>query len=393
MISKEKIFITVKLPKIISDENLKMSSSDSVIQLAPKTHTKTKKKKIELSNTDKSKLWDIFDADKKEIVIKADPSNIECVYSEQTELDLCNLCKSSLMIMENGFPTCVNTECGVIYKDILDYSPEWRFYGADDKNTNDPTRCGNAINPLLVESSFGCKVLCNTKSSYEMKKIRKWTEWQSMPHREKALYDEFQFITVMAQNSGMPKIFIDNAMIIHKDISEQKMFRGINRDGIKAASIYISCRLNGCPRTAHEIAEIFHLDKTSATTGCSMAVNILHNIERNIEPSLQTDLCFTLPSSFIERYCSRLNFNQELTMLSKFVANKIEKNNIITDNIPHAIAAGIVYFVAQNCQMNITKQEIKTVCGVSEVTINKCFKKLEILRETLLPSAILKKYA
>uniref|UniRef100_A0A6C0L7H3 Cyclin-like domain-containing protein n=1 Tax=viral metagenome TaxID=1070528 RepID=A0A6C0L7H3_9ZZZZ len=391
MISKEKIFITVKLPKIKSDESLHMSTSDSVIQLAQNSHTKTKKKKVELSTTDKSKLWDIFDADKKQI--DTDPSNIECVYSEKSELDICNLCKSNLMIMENGFPTCVNTECGVIYKDILDYSPEWRFYGADDKNTNDPTRCGNAINPLLVESSFGCKVLCNTKSSYEMKKIRKWTEWQSMPHREKALYDEFQFITVMAQNSGMPKIFIDNAMIIHKDISEQKMFRGINRDGIKAASIYISCRLNGCPRTAHEIAEIFHLDKTSATTGCSMAVNILHNIERNIEPSLQTDLCFTLPSSFIERYCSRLNFNQELTMLSKFVANKIEKNNIITDNIPHAIAAGIVYFVAQNCQMNITKQEIKTVCGVSEVTINKCFKKLEILRESLLPSAILKKYA
>jgi transcription initiation factor TFIIB len=225
-----------------------------------------------------------------------------------------------------------------------------------------------------------------------MKKMRKWTEWQSMPHKEKSLYEEFQFITTMAQNAGIPKIFIDDAMSIHKDISEQKMFRGLNRDGIKAASIYISCRLNGCPRTAHEIAEIFKLDKTSATTGCSMAVNILHNIERNVEPSQQTELCITLPSSFIERYCSKLNFNQELTMLSKFVANKIEKNNIITDNIPHAIAAGIVYFVAQNCQLNITKQDIKTVCGVSEVTINKCFKKLENLRDTLLPSAILSKY-
>lgn len=392
MISKEKFFITIKPQKTLSDETLKMSEAEAVIQIAPKTHTKTKKNKIDLSNSDKSKLWDIFDADVKHLE-DDNRSAMECVYSEPKELEMCNLCNSNLMIMENGFPTCVNTECGVIYKDTLDYSPEWRFYGADDKNTNDPTRCGNAINPLLVESSFGCKVLCNTKSSYEMKKIRKWTEWQSMPHREKALYDEFQFITVMAQNSGMPKIFIDNAMIIHKDISEQKMFRGINRDGIKAASIYISCRLNGCPRTAHEIAEIFHLDKTSATTGCSMAVNILHNIERNIEPSLQTDLCFTLPSSFIERYCSRLNFNQELTMLSKFVANKIEKNNIITDNIPHAIAAGIVYFVAQNCHLNVTKQEIKTVCGVSEVTINKCFKKLEALRETLLPSAILNKYA
>ena len=162
-----------------------------------------------------------------------------------------------------------------------------------------------------------------------------------------------------------------------KDISEQKMFRGLNRDGIKSASIYISCRLNGCPRTSHEIAQIFNLDKTSATTGCSMAVNILHNIERDLDPSKQTMLKITLPSSFIERYCSRLNFNPEQTMLAKFVTKKIEKQNIITDNIPHAIAAGIIYFVAYNCDNHITKKDIKVISGVSEVTINKCFKKLE----------------
>jgi transcription initiation factor TFIIB len=151
--------------------------------------------------------------------------------------------------------------------------------------------------------------------------------------------------------------------------------------------------MNGCPRTAHEIAEIFKLDKTSATNGCSMAVNILHNIERSIDPAQKSDLQTTLPSSFIDRYCSKLNYNQELTMLSKFIANKIEQNSIITDNIPHAIAAGVVYFIAQNCNANVTKKDIKNVSGVSEVTINKCFKKMEAIREKLLPSAILKKYA
>jgi len=353
--------------------------------------TTQKKKKTEMSILDKSQLWNVFDIDKKHL--EETTTNPECVYEKQEELESCKLCKSALMIMEDGFPTCTSSQCGVMYKDILDYSPEWRFYNADDKNANDPTRCGNPINPLLVESSFGCKVLCTNKSSYEMKKIRKWTEWQSMPHKEKSLYDEFQFITIMAQNAGVPRIFIDDAMAIHKDISEQKMFRGMNRDGIKSASIYISCRLNGCPRTAHEIAEIFKLDKTSATTGCSMAVNILHNIERNIEPSHQADLCVTLPSLFIERYCSKLNFNQELTMLAKFVANKVEKNNLITDNIPHAIAAGIVYFIGYNCNLNVTKQDIKMICGVSEVTINKCFKKLETNRDNFLPRAILDKYA
>ena len=225
-----------------------------------------------------------------------------------------------------------------------------------------------------------------------MKKIRKWLEWQSMPHREKSLYDEFQFITTMAQNAGIPKIFIDDAIAIHKDISEQKMFRGLNRDGIKSASIYISCRSNGCPRTAHEIAEIFHLDKASATNGCAMAVNILQNIERGSVHKENSELCVTLPSSFIERYCSRLNVSNELTILCKFIAKKVEQQNLITDNIPHAIAAGIVYFICYNCNMDTGKQDIKAICGVSEVTINKCFKKLEVLKESLLPQVIRNKY-
>jgi transcription initiation factor TFIIB len=373
---------TIAEPKVVSNTN---SSNKS----------KTKKKKVNLNPMNKAKLWEIFDTDKKHLeeqMHTEEKTDIECLYDMSKENIFCNLCNTVLIIMEDGFPTCTNKNCGVIYKDILDYSPEWRFYGSEDKNANDPTRCGNPINPLLVESSFGCKVLCNTKSSYEMKKVRKWTEWQSMPHKEKSLYDEFQFITIMAQNAGIPRIFIDDAMAIHKDISEQKMFRGMNRDGIKSASIYISCRLNGCPRTAHEIAEIFKLDKTSATNGCSMAVNILHNIERNIEPSHKTELCVTLPSSFIERYCSRLNFTQELTMLAKFITNKVEQNNIITDNIPQAIAAGIVYFIAQNCNMNISKLDIKNVCNVSEVTINKCFKKLELNKDSLIPQCILDKY-
>jgi transcription initiation factor TFIIB len=392
--------IRVKVSKNSSLENVSPSMKESGIEkqtefiLENKSQSlnkKTKKKKSDLSHIEKSKLWEIFDTDKKEMEER--PSeNPTCVYSIEHENQLCSLCNSHLIIMEDGFPTCTNSSCCLILKDVLDYSPEWRFYGADDKNANDPTRCGNPINPLLVESSFGCKVLSTAKSSYEMKKIRKWTEWQSMPHKEKSLYDEFQFITIMAQNAGVPRIFIDYAMIIHKDISEQKMFRGMNRDGIKAASIYISCRLNGSPRTAHEIAEIFKLDKTSATTGCSMAVNILNNIERNIEPSNKTDLCMTLPSSFVERYSSRLNFNKELTMLSKFIANKVEQNSMITDNIPHAIAAGIVYFISVNCQLNSSKQDIKTISGVSEVTINKCFKKLEAHRDTLLPKTILDKY-
>lgn len=375
----------------------------SIYKYETSSNSKTKKKKANLTKNEKTTLWGVFD----ENISKNAPENnayVQCVYDaekdshkvneETSAFTLCNFCESPLMIMDDGFPTCTNKSCGRMYIDTLDYSPEWRFYGAEDKNANDPTRCGNPINPLLEESSYGCKILCPQNASFEMKRLRKWTEWQAMPHREKSLYDEFQFITIMAKNAGIPRIFIDHAMAIHKDISEQKMFRGINRDGIKAASIYLSCRLNNCPRTSHEIADIFKLDKTSATTGCSVAVNILCNIDRNNDgiASQSDKLCTSTPGAFIERYCSQLHMSPELIKLAIFIAMKIEKENYINDNTPQSIAAGIIYFVGQICNQHFNKSDVRNVANVSEVTINKCFKKIQLIKDKLVPKCILDKY-
>jgi transcription initiation factor TFIIB len=348
---------------------------------------KTKKKQTpQLTASEKSKLWNLLDDEKG--TVKNVP-DMECVYQSQTT-NACLTCESPLVTMEDGFPTCSNNECGRFYRDVLDFSPEWRYYGADDKNSNDPTRCGNPINPLLQESSHGCKVLYNNKSSYEMRRIGRWTEWQSIPHREKSLYNEFMHITTMAQNGGISKICVDEALVIHKDISEQKMFRGCNRAGTIAASIYIACRLNDCPRTAHELAEIFHLDKTSATNGCSLALDMLNNVDRNHGGSEeQSALNSTSPKDFIERYCSRLNMSKQQIMLAMFIAKKVESNNLIPDNTPNSIAAGIVYFTCHVFELNRSKTEIKSICGVSEVTINKCFKKLEMIKEQIVPSCFM----
>jgi transcription initiation factor TFIIB len=198
----------------------------------------------------------------------------------------------------------------------------------------------------------------------------------------------------MAQNAGMPKMIIDDAIRYHKKISEYELtFRGDNRDGILAASIYISCRINNFPRTAKEIANIFHLDVTSATKGCKNALAIINNIEKDTINGEKTNFGKTKPEAFIERFCSKLNINNELTKLCQFISMKIEKSNIMPENTPHSIAAGVVYFISQICKLNISKKDVKSVSEISEVTINKCFKKLEKMQNELLPAIILKKYS
>jgi transcription initiation factor TFIIIB Brf1 subunit/transcription initiation factor TFIIB len=226
-----------------------------------------------------------------------------------------------------------------------------------------------------------------------MRKIRRYTEWQSSPHKEKTQHNEFQHITIIANNAGIPKIIIDEALRCHKKISEHQTFRGSNRDGIIAASVYVAFRIHDCPRTAKEIATIFNLDNTSATKGCKNAVCIINEIENDMHNSEKTSFCKTRPEAFIERYCTRLHVNSELTKLCQFIALRIEKNNLIPENTPHSIAAGIIYFVSQICSLNISKKDVNKISETSEVTINKCYKKLECIKEQLIPRVILDKYS
>lgn len=351
------------------------------------TNNDTKKTKKNRNNKiDKAKMWNTFD----EEFNNKEP--IECVYRKIGEREFCDSCESSLSITEEGFLACTNNKCGIVYKDILDQSAEWRFYGADDNQNSDPTRCGMPINPLLKESSYGCKVICAGRTTYEMRKIRRYTEWQSMPYKEKSQYDEFQKIINMASNHGIPKIIIDDAIRYHKKISEQKTFRGLNRDGIISASIYISCRINDNPRTAKEIATIFNLDNTSATKGCKNAINILNDLEMTEESEELTTLTKSTPCTFINRFCSKLNINKELTKVSIFIAKIVESQKYIPENTPNSIAAGIIYYISVYCNLNITKKQIHHISTISEVTINKCYKKLETYHNKLLPKSIIQKY-
>ena len=52
-----------------------------------------------------------------------------------------------------------------------------------------------------------------------------------------------------------------------------------------------ACRINNYPRTAKEIATMFHLDNTSATRGCKNAISIINELEHEMDNNDKTTLC------------------------------------------------------------------------------------------------------
>ena len=369
-------------------------------------------KSIVFSNSEKKSkrmsrkyMWQLFENEypkhnkNKKVSPISNKSHIkkEFLKNESSEIltyrNICEQCNSELALADMGFYICTNIMCGFLCKKIIDWSAEWRNYNNDDNTFgSDPTRCGLPINPLLQESSYGCSVARKSNMSSKMRYIKQYTEWASMPYTEKALYDEFQTIIIMANNASIPKIIVDDALKYHKKISAIKKFRGINRDGIIAASVYISCRVNKYPRTAKEIASIFMLQYTNATRGCKNAMNIMNELEIELESSDKTTYHETTPVMFIERFCSKLNMNDELIMLGKFIALKINNMNLITDNTPHSIAVGIIFMISCVCNLNINKRHISKISDVSEVTITKCYNKMMKHQTILIPNIIIQKY-
>jgi transcription initiation factor TFIIB len=284
---------------------------------------------------------------------------------------------------------CSDPRCGITHVKALDRSPEWRHR---NESSEDPARCGMPINPFLRESSFGCK-LVGAQSSVQKRKLCKYASWQSMPYREKALHDGFEHIRRAAARAGLPKRLIVEAYRLHKQISEERSFRGVNRQGAIAAALYLSCRSNGCPRTAKEIAAMFSLDPAHTTRGCKNALSVLSVIEREQARGNENT---TFPkmecSHFVARFACRAGLSEENTMLARFIGLKVDQAQLVPENAPHAVAAGIIWFVCQLTSAATSKKSVAAACDVSEVTISKCYKKLTARQASFLPPCVSEKF-
>ena len=270
-------------------------------------------------------------------------------------------------------------KCKVCLNIITNISsnPEWRYYGTKDSKNSDPTRCGMPVNTLLPESSVGSTVSFNGNTK-TMNQIRKYQQWNGMPYKERSLYKVFLEIQNACTRNNIPAKIINDAKSLYRIVSQTKISRGSNRDGIIAACVYFSCKQCGVPRSAKEIADIFNINVTVMTKGIKKCQEIIY-MNKNNKTRL-TQAKSMKPDHFIERFCNKLKLSEEDTHVILSICEKSIENNIISENTPPSIAAGCIFYYTKVKDMKISKKNVSSVCKISEVTINKCCKKLESTR-------------
>jgi len=288
---------------------------------------------------------------------------------DTTDKTCCDNIKNHLN--SQGVTTC--SVCHNMVTNIIS-GPEWRFYGSNDTKSSDPTRCGMPINTLLPESSIGTSISYRG-NNYSMHKMRRYQQWNGMPYKERSLLKVFEEIKQICIKNQIPTIIINEANSLYKIISSTKISRGANRKGIIAACVYFSCKINKVPRSTSEIACIFNIKVTIMTKGCKKFQEIMQINKVDINRIHSTDT-ITI-KDFIDRFCSKLNLLEDDSIQIKEVSRLSDIYNLTNENTPPSMAAGCIYLYCKEYDLNITKKDISDVCKISEVTINKCYKKLE----------------
>jgi transcription initiation factor TFIIB len=297
-------------------------------------------------------------------------SELDSLNQKEPKEETCCDKKENYIIGEE----CISCKiCHCEITNIID-TPEWRFYGSKDTRSKDPTRCGMPVNLLLPESSLGTS-MSNKNRNKTMNRLGMYQRWNSMPYKERSLYKVFVEIDAKCRTKDICPVIRNTAKSLYTILSKTQIKRGNKRKGIIAACVFNACKECGAPRSPNEISSIFEIDPKIMTKGLNDYTEIMRMSKTPI--SRIQDIRGIKMIDFIHRFCQNLSLTEKDADIITQIAEICEDMNLISDNTPPSMATGCIYLYIRFKHLDITKKDISEECKISEVTINKCFKKIE----------------
>ena len=286
--------------------------------------------------------------------------------------------------------------CGEVQDCNLEVGAEYRFFNAEDRSHNDPSRVGAPIDARFPSSNLGTIILLKTNggnpaSAKAMNRIRRYHTWNMIPYKERSLLQVFEQFAIASINNGINGKAIDTAKELYIQLVEHCDRRGMSRNCVVASSVYAALKIVGEPRKPKEIADMFHLTTAQFTKAYKYFQEVLAmakqrgHISKVLAPA---NLASTKASNYITNPLSKLPIARsqytEIQQICMSVADKAESLLVSPENMPPSLAAGTIAFVLQRLgYTEIPMERIASVCNVSEGTLLKCLKRLELAKESL----------
>lgn len=316
-----------------------------------------------------SEVWELYEtinSSFKDDIIKCDIDEKEkCLNCDETDY----------LINDGEMIVCTN--CGVENNKIIDYNPEWRFYGSDDnKRSSDPNRCGMPTNQIISESSLSTVI---TGHGFEV--YRKLNSWNGLTYKEKSLISIINKIAQKASVGNVPQSIIDATMKMYQIISKDYIKRGTSRESLIAACFFNALKDNNLIRSNEEVAKLFEIKSKKLSKGCNEFAELMFAKDKDYVKKMRP----IEPKDLIERFCSIMDLDERFINIGARISILVDKLGICQENNPKSIAVGCIYFMSQNYDLGFSKKEIADQCHTSEVTVSNTYNQMSKFKKYLLP--------
>ncbi|WYZ35175.1 hypothetical protein EsH8_I_001451 [Colletotrichum jinshuiense] len=283
--------------------------------------------------------------------------------------------------------------CGLVVGErIIDTRSEWRTFANDDQGNDDPSRVGDAVNPLLNGSQLETTIAFG--DGRDSKQLARLQNKSQNDKASKSLMQAYKEIGAFCDSINLGKNVSDAAKHIFKLTYDHNFMKGKPQEAVIAGCIFIACRQTGVGRTFREIFQVTHVSKKEIGRVFKQLESFLQKIKEE-NPRGAGSLsnldgykasASTSAEDLCTRFCSNLNFRnaQKIENVSRALARKTSSVSELAGRSPLSVAAACIYMASHLMKEVRTSKEIASVAGVSDGTIKTAYRFLYQARDRLI---------
>jgi len=277
--------------------------------------------------------------------------------------------------------------CGmVLQQNVVDTRSEWRSFQNDDQGNDDPSRVGEAANPLLNGSQLSSDIMF-THGDIRSRELNRAQNRANEDRGNRTLLEAYKQIGNFCDAIHLSNVVTNMAKQLYKMTIEAKQFKGKNTEAIIAGCIFIACRQHGVGRTFKEISRLTRVQKkelgrvfkelekffkqsklsalkSDANTANANAVTGYRNTNS------------TEPKELCGRFGSNLGLPTTVQIIAGECAESLLEGGMLAGRSPLSVAAVALYIISNLMGHPKSAREIGNACSVSDGTIRTAWRKI-----------------
>jgi transcription initiation factor TFIIB len=284
---------------------------------------------------------------------------------EQTR---CPECGSTDLIRDYPRGEVLCNNCGlVLSENLLDQGPEWRDF--EESGRQSASRVGAPTNYMIYDKGLSTEIPMTGRDAqgkaltadarvrfYRMRMLH--NQVRQSRKGERSLAEGLRQVERFASRMGLPPALKQQAGVIYRKAAQAGIVRGRSIATIAAACIYVTCRINGFPRTLREIATALKLDKKKLSRTYSVLAR-----------QLKLRVPSSTPEEYLPKIADQLGLKGETRADVARMLRELSKNPQFSSMLPTGTVAAAIYVACVVGDERRSQDQIAKAAGVSEVTL------------------------